>query len=107
MTPLIRHYIVAVLKLIMSWLEILLHNLFSNCLHKNKGTKSPQIQNNFDCFKVGNNQEEETVKMGSIVIFPFFLMFLWLYNQILTRDVDFVWYKLLTEDIKQLKITVP
>lgn len=44
--------------------------------------------------------------MGIIVIFPFFVMSLWLYKQILTRDVDFIWYKLLTEDIKQLKCTV-
>lgn len=27
-------------------------------------------------------------------------------KQIITRDVDFIWYKLLTEDIKQLKCTV-
>ncbi len=45
--------------------------------------------------------------MGSVVIFPFFLMSLWLYNQILACDVDFVWYKLLTEDIEQLKCNVP
>ncbi len=45
--------------------------------------------------------------MGIVVIFPFFLMSLWSYNHILTRDVDFIWYKLLTEDIKQLKCNLP